>query len=173
VRFLAAPSPPFPSGPRTHVQTRMQPRCRGSRASASTSAGISIALSVSIVVRVLRSQQAAGTVCISRRQRGEQFVSGHASAAAEPGRQLSGSVGISAAAGACLLTCTQLLATGSLLPDVVSANINLLTMQNALQERPAASLPALVASQLTGVKRVTISAPGVLLEERDSWQLQV
>jgi len=43
---------------------------------------------------------------------------------------------------------------------------------HALQERPAASLPALVASQLTGVKRVTISAPGVLLEEWDPSQLQ-
>ena len=58
----------------------------------------------------------------------------------------------------------------------MSANINfdLLTAPSVQpQERPAASLPALVASQLTGVKRVTISAPGVLLEEWDSSQLQV
>ena len=41
------------------------------------------------------------------------------------------------------------------------------------QAQPAASLPALVASQLTGVKRVSMSAPGVLLEEWDASQLQV
>ena len=39
--------------------------------------------------------------------------------------------------------------------------------------RSGPALPTLVASQLTGVKRVTISAPGVLLEERESSQLQV
>ena len=46
-------------------------------------------------------------------------------------------------------------------------------MHRRLQGRPRLALPAHVASQLTGVKRVTISAPGVLLDEWESIQLQV
>ena len=56
---------------------------------------------------------------------------------------------------------------------VAVADTPLSTLHQSPQGRSSLPLPALVASQLTGVKRVTISAPGVLLEEWEAPQLQV
>ena len=115
-----------PSRPRTHFQPGMQHALPRIRESASMSDGLSVACAVSIVVRVLRSQQAAGTVFISRGQRGEQFVSGLASAAAQPGRKLSGTASISASAGVCVCSLARSCLLGA---DMVSSSItcNLLT----------------------------------------------